>query len=420
MGSIPYALSVHHFISSVGADAGFASIIGLAILILLYFAQARETSSLRSYAWDAAERIEQLEARIAQLVRAQSSAPQVTNAPVAPAPRGFVTANTSAGAISASRGAFAQPPAAPGSIPIAPAGVGAPALAAATKLIPTPVPPPAQEPAAAPVPAAAGVGAAGAVALASDQPPDATVIGAPVTVAGGAPPASNGTTTYPPVPAPRAGGPAAPSPRVQLRSGGAVPPPGRRPGGSAAGRGVPPRRGDAGRSGGRGRRIVGILAALLVIAAVVLVLVFVIGGAKSNKTNSSSASNATGQTSTGGRGRTARKAIINPSVVNVAVLNGTDTNGLAETVANRLKAIGYRAGQGQGVVTDAAVQTHQTTIVAYEPGFKTDALAVAQSLKLPRSSVQPVDQEAQQVCTSQGACAANVVLTVGADLSTGQ
>ena len=45
MASIPFALSVHHFINSVGADAGFAAIIGLAILVLLYFAQARETAN---------------------------------------------------------------------------------------------------------------------------------------------------------------------------------------------------------------------------------------------------------------------------------------------------------------------------------------------------------------------------------------
>ena len=42
-GALPFAFSVSHFINSVGADAGFASIIGLAILVLLYFAQARET-----------------------------------------------------------------------------------------------------------------------------------------------------------------------------------------------------------------------------------------------------------------------------------------------------------------------------------------------------------------------------------------
>ena len=39
---LPFALSPSHFISNVGADAGFAALIGLAILVLLYFAHARE------------------------------------------------------------------------------------------------------------------------------------------------------------------------------------------------------------------------------------------------------------------------------------------------------------------------------------------------------------------------------------------
>src|SRR5690349_7396008 len=73
MGSIPFAFSVHHFINSVGADAGFAAIIGLAILILLYFAHARETASLREQVYEWAQRVQQLEARITQLSRQQAS-----------------------------------------------------------------------------------------------------------------------------------------------------------------------------------------------------------------------------------------------------------------------------------------------------------------------------------------------------------
>jgi hypothetical protein len=46
MASLPLALSVHNLVSSVGADAGFAAVIGLAILALLYFAHARETANL--------------------------------------------------------------------------------------------------------------------------------------------------------------------------------------------------------------------------------------------------------------------------------------------------------------------------------------------------------------------------------------
>ena len=72
MGLAPYALSVHHFISSVGADAGFASIIGLAVLVLLYFAQARETSSLR----DQADQAAQVESLADGRVRIRFDAPQ--------------------------------------------------------------------------------------------------------------------------------------------------------------------------------------------------------------------------------------------------------------------------------------------------------------------------------------------------------
>ena len=50
MVTIPFGLSVHHFISSVGADAGFAALIAVALLVLLFFSQARETHTLRTRA----------------------------------------------------------------------------------------------------------------------------------------------------------------------------------------------------------------------------------------------------------------------------------------------------------------------------------------------------------------------------------
>jgi hypothetical protein len=147
MGPIPFAFSVSHFINSVGADAGFASIIGLAVLVLLYFAHARETSSLREQAYESAQRVQQLETRITQLAR-QPAPAQPTSAPV------------SAHAQPLTRPVPAAVPVAPGShapvpamaaAPAAPAGVGAPALTAATRLIPDRAPAMAQ---AAPGPAA--------------------------------------------------------------------------------------------------------------------------------------------------------------------------------------------------------------------------------------------------------------------------
>src|SRR4030088_2213875 len=88
MATLPLALSVHHFISSVGADAGFAAIIGLAILVLLYFAQARETSTLRDEATSANQRVGELERRGGQLGRPEAPpAPRPAGAP-APQPAG--------------------------------------------------------------------------------------------------------------------------------------------------------------------------------------------------------------------------------------------------------------------------------------------------------------------------------------------
>src|SRR5437588_3128537 len=126
MAPMPFALSVHNFISSVGADAGFAAIIGLAILVLLYFAHARETANLREEAALLAARLQQAEARVAELSR-----PQPVAVPAAEAVQITDQRHTS--------------------FPFAPAGVGAPALADATRVVRLPEPseqePPAPEPA---------------------------------------------------------------------------------------------------------------------------------------------------------------------------------------------------------------------------------------------------------------------------------
>jgi hypothetical protein len=85
MGSPPYGLTVSHFASSPGADAGFAAIVGLAILILLYFAQARETATLRERFTEAAEQVRQLELRVAHLSRPAPTAPATAGSASQPA-----------------------------------------------------------------------------------------------------------------------------------------------------------------------------------------------------------------------------------------------------------------------------------------------------------------------------------------------
>src|SRR5579872_4070337 len=83
MGPVPLALSVHKFITSVGADAGFAALIAVAILVLLYFAHARETSGLRAHIAELLERVSELETALARVAANQA---RVAPAPVVRAP----------------------------------------------------------------------------------------------------------------------------------------------------------------------------------------------------------------------------------------------------------------------------------------------------------------------------------------------
>ena len=143
MATIPYALSIQHFINSVGAKAGFASLIGLALLVLIFFTQSRETANLRRRADEAEQQLYQLQLYVDHLSRTRSqpaaapapAAAQTTGAPVAAPPAAALAARAAA-----SRAVPGEQVAAGGggvaTIPAAPAGVGAPALSSATRLIP--------------------------------------------------------------------------------------------------------------------------------------------------------------------------------------------------------------------------------------------------------------------------------------------
>lgn len=401
MAVVPLALSVHNFISSVGADAGFASVIGLAILALLYFAHARETASLREEAAGLAQRLQEAEARLAEARRVQAVASRpAASANAAPqAAQGNVAGATLA--------------------PAAPAGVAAPALAAATRFIPIP--------AAAPAPAAAAL-AAPATAPAEAEPV-AEPAQAPVRVTPPAPSPAGGPLAIPagasnpaPAPAGRAasvgaatisrpatvagaanGIPPAPRPAAADRYEEPLAPPAfRRPAPSAPNTLLAPaveRRGSAGR---RFAALVGILVLIGAAAAAVIV-------------TSSTSSPSVASPSHGGNSLGAT-AGFDPAHVTVAVLNGTAINQLAHHVAARLTARGYK----EGVVATASNQTMTSTVVAYLPGpdNRLDALHVARTLHLGAGSVVPVDQAARAVaCPPPAACPANVVVTVGQDLA---
>jgi hypothetical protein len=414
MASIAYGtLSIQHFINSVGAKAGFASIIGLALLVLLFFTQSRETANLRRRADEAEQQLYQLQLYVDHLSRQRTqhvapAAAQTTGAPVAAPPAAAMAAR----AATASRAIPGEQvhAGAVATIPAAPAGVGAPALSSATRLIPLVEPEEISIRALRPSTNGDGEGHVSDATMAT--PPPAPP---PSTAAGG----GNGVARPPvPVPMPTIAAEPAPPPRIALPRQQQRPP--ARPPVSPP----PARRGGRG-SVSRGRRISPvflILAAILVAAVIAVVLVFVTGSSNNTASSSSSSSSAASASSTGAARRTknakARKtaaAPVTPSAVTVAVLNGTGTANLAANVLGKLTAAGFHAGPH----ANASETGLTTTIVGYTAqSGRADALAVAKSLNLGSASVQGVSQgDRLKVCGSATACTTQVVVTAGADLA---
>jgi len=157
--------------------------------------------------------------------------------------------------------------------------------------------------------------------------------------------------------------------------------------------------------------VVPVVVLLLVVAVVAGLLIATSGGGSApSPASSTPASNAPTTTP-----QPAGAPAFNPATVTVAVLNGTSTNHLARTVAAKLTSQGYK----QGTVATAADQALTKTVVAFMPGHRSDALHVAQSLKLQPSAVAPIDSSTQAIaCPQTSPCTATVVVTVGSDLAT--
>src|SRR3954464_14935400 len=80
---VPFAVTLSDLIEKGGAYVGIAAFFGLAVLTVLYFAQARELKRLREWAGRAPERAQELEERVmAQAERPRRAPP----APAKPAP----------------------------------------------------------------------------------------------------------------------------------------------------------------------------------------------------------------------------------------------------------------------------------------------------------------------------------------------
>lgn len=516
------ALSISGSINKTSVVVAIASLLGVALLALLFFAQAREVKRLREWASAASEREAELEARIVAGIRAQQAraaqrpqgaAPVPRTTPLlsreslasagsgaAPgvvlggastaAPAGAAVAAAAAGATAVTRvasvadlqgghavnGVQATSPgtAVPG-LPVAgeASAAGAPALpdaAGATALADAAEAPardaeaPAREvpdtpavgaadalapgalaAAAAGTPAAAGAPAApsapaeapaaqgldaaapgglGAVPAAASAPASAAPTGAAVPTLQpplqGAP--ADGLVSVSPRPvtaagtSPRPARPPAPPAPPQSRGGEGL----RETGAPEEPR--PPRRtvdvGARGRrdseEGAQGRpvgrqatiyrkersssrmlAIVGGGAVLLLL--VVVLLVSLVSSGSSNPTPASKAADAH------------RANTLNVSstkgTLDVAVLNATETNGLAGQFANKLKSGGYAHARA---LYGTPSGTYPATTVQYARGYESEAMSIAHLIGVPSSQVQALQPSTQPL-----AAGASVVVIVG-------
>ena len=415
MSALISAVSAGSLVEQIGSYAGIGSVIGLGIMALLYFSQAREVRRLREWAGREPERA----AELAQRVQAEPQR-RVGAQPLA--------AVTPAAQVSATAALYASVGATPPGT-VAPAGqLARPAATPSAGLLPAPgaVPQPGIPGAVAPPAGALGAAAAGAAAAAKAPGAPAATPTVPPAPASGAP--ATGPKSVP-TPSPGLGGPAAsPPPPVGASAPGLTAAAQRSPSLSAYANGStgqdtresPAARpeplssddDDGGISGARIAMFVGGgLAAVLV--AVVLMLVLT-GGEDAQAPNdfgntpaqdAEPAPSATSAQGASGAGASSGLTAAERRATKVAVLNGTTQTGLARNVGDKIEKARFTLGS----IGTNADQQIPTTIIAYTGGHGPAARAVAKIVGVPVSTVQPADANAS------AAADGDVVVTVGLD-----
>ena len=422
MLALTAAFSVSEQIKNVGAYAGLASILGLAVLSLLYFGQARELKRLRDWAGRAPERTAELQEQAdAATAAAAQRRPDAAAAPGTPAP---AVARTTAPATAA--GAAARPLAAGPVVATAGAATAAGAAGAATAGTSSAAPGGPSAPASPLLARHPGRAArprnraessrqrAGVPAGRGGAPrsPGPRAPRSRPTVAGqetqSMPPVAPPPPAVPSVAAAAPIGPPGPptddSP-VPLRQVAALP-----------GSGLPRRRPDPvpqpaapeRAAGSRGRRLGIIGGGLAVLVLAVVLATQLLGGGDTAKTPGSVSTGNTLVEPTASD-TSAAAPTVTPGDYQVYVLNGTQQNGLAAEVSKTLEMAGFRSA-GAGT---AAVQTAPTTEVFYSSGKKKGATAVAGKLKVAAANVKQADQ-----AVSVQAQGADVIVVIGADKAT--
>jgi hypothetical protein len=131
-------------------------------------------------------------------------------------------------------------------------------------------------------------------------------------------------------------------------------------------------------------------------------------GAAGSSTTASTAASTTTTTRRGHRGAVTTTTTTAPSTVSVVVANGTSTNGLAAHYSTVIGAKGYM----MKTPLDASA-TQTTSTVYYAAGMQAAAEAVAATIGVKPSQVQPLTT----AIPVTGATGTDVVVVIGQDLA---
>jgi LytR cell envelope-related transcriptional attenuator len=444
------AFSLQDQVEKYGSYVGIAAFFGLAVLSLLYFAQAREVKRLREWAGRAPERAREVEERAI----AQAEAARRQPAPVARPAAQPIAAATAAGGRSGTVSPAVPVGAATAVVerdeddeeepvvygPPTEDGKG-PVLAiepppkvdedepdqpdadederdeeepAAAAPATNGAPPPGAEPPAIPRPSTA----AAAAGVKPAAPGPSAAGGAPATAAGGD------------APSPAAGAAAASAP-AEGAPGGVSPEPGARPVRPAAAQlrqatssasprrpvTMPPRRPGtpppaaepSGGHRGRAYAIAGGIAAVVVALGVLAATQFLGNDDNKPKTPNQAASPTAAATDEAGSGSNSgggsSSAPTSRADTTVAVFNGTTISGLAASTADKLRSSGYK----RGTTGDYTDQQRASSTVFYTKAARRQAREIGRELNI--SELRVMDAETQALAGQN----ADVAVVVGSD-----
>lgn len=152
---------------------------------------------------------------------------------------------------------------------------------------------------------------------------------------------------------------------------------------------------------------------MLAVVAAVVVVILAVGGGSAAHTASTASSTTTAHHAASKHSKAHTHHVpvepsapaATPAETSVAVLNGTETNGLAHAISSNLRENGYV----QATALDGRPPgANQVTVVEFTKGHRADAEGVARSLSVTR--VQPMEAVAASLSG-----AATVVVIVGLD-----